>query len=75
MVATVSAVSDGGDYDDLRPDRVREVEVLVDGEWLSGDLEAVDRHGIWRGFVRYSRGPGQGNYIDWFSEPNIRSPN
>ena len=46
---------------DLRPDRVRDIEVLVDGEWLSGDLEAVDmRAGLWRGFVRYSRGPGRG---------------
>ena len=49
------------DYDDLRPDRVREVEVLVDGEWLLGDLEATDKlDGVWRGRVRYSRGPWDG---------------
>jgi hypothetical protein len=64
-----------GTYEDLRPDRVREVEVLVDGEWLTGDLEAVDKQdGAWRGWVRYSAGPGQGNYVDWFPEPGIRAP-
>jgi len=63
------------DYDDLRPDRVREVEVFVDDEWHLGDLEATDTlDGIWRGRVRYSRGLGTGNYLDWFSEPNIRRP-
>jgi hypothetical protein len=52
-----------------------EVEVLVDGEWLLGDLEAVDEQaGVWRGWVRFSAGPGTGNYLDWFSVPNIRKP-
>jgi hypothetical protein len=63
------------DYDDLRPDRVRDVEVLVGGEWQLGDLEATYKlDGVWRGRVRYSRGPGKGNYLGWFSEPNIRRP-
>jgi hypothetical protein len=44
-------------YDDLRPDSVREVEVLVDNEWHLGDLEATDKlNGVWRGRVRYSCG-------------------
>ena len=61
------------DCDDLHPDRVRDVEVPVDDEWLIGELEAVDKQaGVWRGWVRYSAVPGQGNYLDWFSEPSIR---
>jgi hypothetical protein len=31
------------DHDDLRPDRVGEVGVLVQAEWLLGDLEATDK--------------------------------
>ena len=32
------------DYEDLRPDRVRSVEVQpdTDGDWIPGDLEAIE---------------------------------
>ena len=38
-------------YVDLRPDDVRPVRVLVNGEWRERDLEAYrqDRDGAWRG--------------------------
>ena len=39
------------DYDDLRPDRVRAVEVQpdIDGDWIPGDLEAIDKSDdVWR---------------------------
>jgi hypothetical protein len=61
-------------YLDLRPDRIREVQVLIDGTWHHGDLEAYrhDHHG-WAGYVRWSAGPGQPNYIGWYSEQQLRS--
>ena len=59
-------------YVDLRPDRVREVQILVDGTWHVGDLEAYrrDRDG-WRGFVRWSVGPGL-THLGWFGEDRLR---
>jgi len=62
------------DYDDLRPDRVREVFVQPDahGDWIPGVLEAVERrHGEWACFVRYTRGVAH-TYIAWFPEHRIR---
>ncbi len=59
-------------YVDLRPDHVREVQVLVDGTWHVGDLEAYrhDRDG-WRGFVRWSVGPGL-TRLGWHPEQRLR---
>lgn len=61
-------------YVDLRPWDVRPVEVLRDGEWRTGDLEAYrqDASG-WHGFVRHSEGPGL-NYLGWYTEDRLRSP-
>lgn len=44
---------------DLRPDHLRPVQVLVDGTW--------------RGFVRWSDGPGQPNYLGWYAEHQLRT--
>jgi hypothetical protein len=48
--------------------------VLLDGRWWEGDLEAYrrDPDGIWRGWVRWSRGPGEQNYVGWFTEDKLR---
>ena len=61
-------------YVDLRPDKVREVQVLVDGQWLLGDLEAYrrDATGAWYGWVRWRRIAGEA-HLDWFSEDRLRS--
>lgn len=60
-------------YVDLRPWHVRPVEVLVEGRWRLGELEAYrrDRTGWW-GFVRHSEGPGALNHVAWFPEGTIR---
>ena len=49
-------------FEDLRPDRVRDVRVLVGGWWRVGELEAYreDSDGTWRGWVRWSGGTGGG---------------
>jgi hypothetical protein len=59
-------------YVDLRPDNVRPVQVLVDGNWWDGELEAYDQvDGVWRGYARWSQGISQ-TYIRWFTEAAIR---
>ena len=60
-------------YLDLRPDNVREVQVLVDGNWVPGDLEAHrrDASGAWNGWVRWRRIAGQ-SHVDWFTEEQVR---
>ena len=60
-------------YVDLRPWHVRPVEVLYEGVWRSGDLEAY-RHDVggWQGFVRHSEGPGAMNHLGWFPEGALR---
>lgn len=66
-------------YRDLRPWDVVDVEVQPDPElddWWPGDLEGwrQEDDGTWTGDVRYSRGPGQPNYLGWFPENQIRRP-
>lgn len=59
-------------YVDLRPDDVRPVEVLVEGSWLAGELEAYRRdRETWRGWVRWSTGIGE-NRLDWFDQRQLR---
>lgn len=62
-------------YTDLRTagGEVRAVEVLVDGQWTAGELEAYrqDGDGAWRGWVRWAAGVGQ-NRVDWFGEDRLR---
>lgn len=56
------------------PDNVREVQVLIDGTWRIGDLEAYRRDDTgWRGFVRWSEGPGL-HHHDWVGEKRLRKP-
>jgi hypothetical protein len=59
---------------DLRPDCIREVQVVVDGTWHDGDLEAYcrDRDGVSYGYVRWSTGPGQPNHLGWYGEDQLR---
>jgi hypothetical protein len=59
-------------FTDLRPDHTRPVQVLVDGEWLDGWLEAVrrDDDGRWWGWVRWSVGVGL-LHVGWFGEGAI----
>ena len=57
---------------DLRPGRVRTVQVFVDDTWWDGDLEAYDRQdGVWSGYVRWSEGVGQ-TRLGWFTQDQIR---
>ena len=62
-------------YVDLRPDEVRPVRVLVNGQWWDGDLEAYrrDRDGAWRGYVRWSEGLAA-TKLGWFGEQELASP-
>lgn len=48
------------------------VRVLVNGRWRDGDLEAYqqDRHGPWRGCVRWSEGPA-GPRLGWFGKHEL----
>lgn len=58
---------------DLRPWNIRPVEVLIEGRWRSGDLEAYRRDAAgWAGFVRHSDGPGALNYLGWFRQDCLR---
>ena len=59
-------------YEDLRPDNVRQVRVMVDGRWRNGELEAhrQNRDGTWRGWVRWSEGVGV-TRIEWFGDDAI----
>lgn len=61
-------------YVDLRPDRIRPVQVrTTDGTWVTGDLEAYQqRDGVWEGYVRYTTAPSQ-TYLGWFAQERIRS--
>lgn len=59
-----------------RPSSVacRPVEVLFEGQWRPGDLEAYQQDAAgWSGFVRHSDGPGL-NHLGWFSEKSLRRP-
>lgn len=59
---------------DLRPWDIRPVEVLVDGKWRTGDLEAYRQDAAgWHGFVRHSDGPGL-NRVGWFRQESLRRP-
>ena len=50
----------------------RPVEVLHDGRWLPGWLEAYRRDGDkWRACVRYSAGVGM-QYVQWRGEADVR---
>jgi hypothetical protein len=61
-------------YVDLRPCQVRRVEVLLDGVWWPGDLEAYRHDGVgWHGFVRHSNGPGL-NHVGWHPQERPRTP-
>jgi hypothetical protein len=54
------------------PDLPRPVEVLHEGTWRSGALEALNhRGGRWRGMVRYSAEPGS-TYLHWRDQDEIR---
>lgn len=61
-------------YVDLRPDRVRPVQVLVDGTWHDAELEAYrrDPDGTWHGWVRWSPAIGA-THIGWFTEEQLRA--
>lgn len=70
-----SSPAEGG-YRDVRP--TREVEVLVDGVWWPGDLDAWHHrpHASPRGWwahVRYHR--PEGNYQSWFHHHQVRPDN
>ena len=59
-------------YVDLRPTGdVRDIEVLVDGQCIGGELEPYrqDRDGTWRAWVRWSTGVEQ-NHLDWVRQDN-----
>jgi hypothetical protein len=50
------------------------VEVLHDGRWYSGWLEAVRRdEDGWRGFVRFTAG-ADATHLLWFGEAEVRRP-
>lgn len=61
-------------YEDLRPDRVRAVQVLVDGRWWDAELEAYrrERDGTWLGWVRWAEAVGS-TRIAWLGEDQIRA--
>ncbi len=58
---------------DLRPDRVRLVEVLAaDGQWHVGELLAYRREdGVWSGWVHWTAGVGE-TYVAWLPEDRLR---
>lgn len=52
----------------------RPVQVLHEGRWVDGQLEAVNRiGGAWRGLVRYSVAPGL-RHLQWRPESELRIP-
>ena len=54
-------------------DQRRPVQVLHDGRWLDGWLEAYRREASgWRACVRYSAGVGQ-TYYQWRHESQLRA--
>jgi hypothetical protein len=59
-------------YVNLRPDDVRPVHVLVNGEWRDGSLEGFrrDDSGGWRGQVRWFQGFTVSR-VGWFSEHEL----
>lgn len=60
-------------FEDLRPDRVREVRVLVDGTWWDAELQAYRRDAEgWKGWVRWHEAIGA-QRIAWLTEDRIRS--
>lgn len=60
------------DYREYPPADWPDVEVLVDGDWLPGDLRAWSRRDDgWHGHVQYSKGPAQ-NYLASFPAEQIR---
>jgi hypothetical protein len=53
----------------------RPVEVLHDGAWVNGWLEAYRRDADeWRGMVRYTPTPG-GQYLQWRPADQLRAAN
>lgn len=59
---------------DLRPWDVRPIEVLIEGVWRPGDLEAYRRDAAgWHGYVRHSEGPGL-NFLGWHPQERLRAP-
>ena len=61
-------------YVDLRPDRVRLVEVRADdGRWYAGELMAYRREaGAWSGWVHWTADVGE-RYVGWFTEDRLRA--
>lgn len=59
-------------YVELRPHNARPVQVLVDGVWWHGILEAFSREcdGNWRGCVRWFESPSR-TRIGWFSDREL----
>ncbi|MDQ4084702.1 MAG: hypothetical protein M3165_02705 [Actinomycetota bacterium] len=58
----------------LVADLPRPVEVLHDGRWCLGVLEAVQRDdGRWRAFVRYRVAPGS-TFLQWRDGAEVRRP-
>ena len=57
---------------DLRPDRVRLVEVLADdGQWHVGELMAYRlEDGVWSGWVHWTAGVGE-TYVGWLSQESL----
>jgi hypothetical protein len=60
-------------YVDLRPDRVRLVQVLGDdGRWYDGELLAYRRDGgVWSGWAHWTRAVGE-TLVGWFPEDRLR---
>jgi hypothetical protein len=57
-------------YLDVRPGKL--VQVLVDGTWHDGTLEAWRRtDGRWRGYVRWSVGVGM-RHLGWVDQEQLR---
>ncbi len=57
-------------YVDERPGKL--VQVLVDGTWYDGELEAWRRtDGRWRGYVRWSVGVGM-RHLGWVDQEQLR---
>jgi hypothetical protein len=62
-------------YVDLRPNRVRPVQVMdANGQWVSGLLEVYSEDLVgWRGYVRFATGHGS-TRLDWFTQDRVRQP-
>ena len=56
---------------DVRP--VKFVEVLVDGVWHPGQLEAWrEQDGCWRGFSRWTVGRDGMRHLGWIDQDRLR---